>query len=231
MEAASARIVKAYKGASLVVVRNELQREAAINVGVDEDRVRVIPNWVSGKHLAGANRQESFLFVGRLVREKGVDVLIEAAASAGVRVKIIGDGPVRGELEAQVRERSAPVEMLGWLPHDQVVDSLAKSAGLIVPSVWPEVFPLVICEAFATGTAVVGTAVGGVEDLLSEGRGFLCQPGDVNGLAEILRRISAQPEEAAERAREARRFASDMLSHEAWVNHYESAYEAIGASL
>lgn len=224
-EALSAKVTRAYTAADSVVVRNELQRRAAIHVGVSADRVRVIPNWVAESHTEGSHAAgDHILFVGRLAREKGVHTLIEASREAGAPIRVIGDGPVRADLEALAAEVGADMTFLGWMDHDEVLSELRTARALVVPSIWPEVFPLVICEAFSAGVPVIGSDVGGISDLLAEQRGFLFPAGNVARLAALLNAVVEDQASAAQRAANAREYSQRDLSYGYWRAQYRDVY-------
>lgn len=127
-------------------------------------------------------------FVGRLDRNKGAHLLIEAAPLAAralgrrVRVSVVGDGPERAALQrqaAQVESRDANVafDFEGWLGHGTVAAHLERHADLlVVPSVWPEPFGLVGLEAGRHGMPAAAFAVGGIPTWLHDGaNGFLAR--------------------------------------------------------
>jgi glycosyltransferase involved in cell wall biosynthesis len=227
-ETASARLVRAYSGADRVVVRNALQAQAAEGAGVAAERIRMIPNWVADEEPAGVPSGNHVLFAGRLVREKGLDVLIRAAALSGTAVRVVGDGAMRAELEALIAETGTDVTMLGWRAHDEVLKELRAARALVVPSIWAEVFALVICEAFAAGVPVIGSDIGGNSDLLAEERGYLFPPQDARRLSVLLRHVIDQPREAMERAKNARVYAGEHLSYDHWRDQYRAVYSELG---
>jgi len=229
-EALSAKVARAYTAADSVVVRNELQKEAAIHVGVPAGRVQVIPNWVADRgddEGGGSGGGNHLLFVGRLVREKGVHTLIEASREAGAPVRVLGDGPMRADLEAQAARAGADTTFLGWKDHDEVLAELRGARALVVPSTWPEVFPLVICEAFAAGVPVIGSDMGGIADMLGEERGYLFPAGDVERLGALLREVVDDPASAARRAASARLYSRQYLSYDRWRERYGDVYHGL----
>ena len=122
------------------------------------------------------------LAVGRLVPEKGFDVLVDAAARVGASVVIVGDGDERTALAA----RGGDVTFVGSVPPSDLAAHYAAARLVCVPS-RREGFGMVAAEALAAGRAVVCTAVGGLTDLVTEGvTGRLVPPGDVAALAEAL---------------------------------------------
>jgi glycosyltransferase involved in cell wall biosynthesis len=229
MEALSARLSKAYTGVDRVVVRNELQQDAALHAGVAEEKLRLIPPWIDlrDEGPSGSSLDGRILFVGRLVQEKGVDTLIRAAAIAGVPIRIVGDGAQRPELEALIRSTGADVELIGWRHHDEVLEEVAAAKALVVPSIWPEVFGLVICEAFSVGTPVIGSRIGAIPELLDEGRGHLFTPGDALALARILEKIDGNPDFATQSVGPAYEYSRVRFSYDRWRTQYGEIYEEL----
>jgi colanic acid/amylovoran biosynthesis glycosyltransferase len=150
--------------------------------------------------------EPAILHVARLVEVKGTRHLLRAFASlarryGGVRLVIIGDGPLRRSLQAlattlQVRDR---VRFLGALPHEQVLAWMRKAAMLVLPGVRTatgrtEGLGLVLLEAAATGVAVIGSRVGGIPEAVVDGHtGFLVPERDEGALAECVAKLLDDP--------------------------------------
>lgn len=229
-ETLSARVSRAYTAADSVVVRNELQRKAAMHGGVAADRIRIIPNWVAEGHDRGSRAVgDHILFAGRLVRGKGVHTLIQASQETGAPVRVLGDGPLRADLEALAADVGADIAFLGWRDHDEVLAELRTARALVLPSIGPEVFPLVICEAFSAGVPVIGSDVGGIRDLLAEDRGFVFPAGDVGRLEALLHEVVEDPASAADRAANAREYSRQYLSYDYWREQYRDVYRDLFA--
>lgn len=144
------------------------------------------------------------LTVGRLAPQKGLGVLLEAAAwlrELPVRWVVVGDGPLHDELAAQITARTLPVSLLGV--RDDVPALLVAADIVVVPSLW-EGQPLIVQEALAAGAAIVATDAGGTAEVLGEAA-LLVRPGDAEQLAGAVRIAVTDPERARdlrERARE-----------------------------
>jgi glycosyltransferase involved in cell wall biosynthesis len=126
-----------------------------------------------------------FLFVGRLVWEKDLFVLVEASRSlrAG-EIWIVGDGPLREPLQAAAA--GAPVHFLGEQPHGRVSELLHQSRALVLCSK-EEGFPNVVLEALAHGRPVIATAVGGIPEMIEDGiNGCLVPVGDAQALRRAM---------------------------------------------
>jgi len=126
------------------------------------------------------------LAVGRLVPEKGFDVLVRAAARAAVPVVIVGDGDRRDALEALAVSTGARVEFTGALAPAELAARYRQARAVAVPS-RREGFGIVAAEAAAAGRAVIASAVGGLPDIVRPGvNGVLVPPGDVDALARAI---------------------------------------------
>lgn len=224
-EALSSRLARAYTAADSVLVRNELQRSAAIGAGVSQERIRVIPNWAEDREVDRSAVGEHVLFAGRLSREKGAQLLVEASARAGVPVRVAGDGALRADLESLTAEVGADVDFLGWKSREELIEELRAARALVVPSVCPDVFPLVVCEAFSAGVPVIGADTGGLSDLLGEERGFLFPVGDRERLEQLLRGAIDDPAAAERRGQRAHIYSREHLSHDTWRAQYRGVYE------
>jgi len=136
------------------------------------------------------------VFVGRLSPEKGVVLLIEAAAKLkrdGVRVELvlIGDGPSRPDIEQAVARHALGnvVTLLGWQGSERVREEIRGSRAVVSAS-FAEGLPIVLMEALALHRPVVSTYVAGIPELVQPGiNGFLVPPGSVDDLAEAIRTV------------------------------------------
>ncbi len=215
---------------SAVTVLNGLQRRAAEMAGVDPDRIHYVPNPVELDDLAAQPRQPHVLYVGRLTAEKGVDVLLDACAATGLRVRIVGDGPERASLRDHADRVGAAATFTGPLDHAEARHEMQTAEVIAVPSLWPDVAPLVVTEAWSAGTPVVGTALGGLGDFLEDRRGLRCPPGDPVALGAALRQVLDTPELGVELVERGRRYARDELSRDRWLGRMGAVYTAVGAT-
>ncbi|MGD1104920.1 MAG: glycosyltransferase family 4 protein [Terriglobia bacterium] len=137
---------------------------------------------------------------GRLIELKGIEYLLKAAAVLqrefpALRVEIAGSGPQREKLEqmAATLGVAGRIEFLGWV--DDLSSVLSRWDVFVLPSL-EEGFPLAALEAMATGLPVVASSVGGVPELVVDGKtGWLVPPGDVEALAARLHLLLSNPEQ------------------------------------
>jgi glycosyltransferase involved in cell wall biosynthesis len=172
-------------------------------LGVDRSRIRVSDyGFVPLRRLSrnGAHGPLRIGYVGTLVRHKGVHVLVDAVRSlppSSCEVKIFGDPNVFPEYVAGLRTRAAglPVAFMGAFDLARAADVYGAIDVLVVPSLWLENSPLVIHEAFMAGVPVVGARMGGIVDLIEDGRnGRLYDPESPAALAAVLRELIDHPE-------------------------------------
>jgi glycosyltransferase involved in cell wall biosynthesis len=134
------------------------------------------------------------LLMCRLTHEKGVEVVLEAMAQlprdASLELTIAGRGP----MESVVKEAAAVdprVRFAGYVTGDVKQELLAHADYLLIPSLWYENAPVAVIEAAAYGLGVIGSRIGGIPELVDEGRtGFLFEPGDAAALANLMLRLS-----------------------------------------
>lgn len=114
-----------------------------------------------------------FIFVGRLDKLKGVDVLLEAWNRMGVqapKLLICGTGPMESWCRGYIDENNlTTVEMMGFVPNTESRELIANSRALILPTQWYEGFPMTIVEAYSVGIPVVGSDMGNVGSLIENG--------------------------------------------------------------
>jgi glycogen synthase len=159
--------------------------------------------------LPGIERTRDLIFLGRLVSDKGVDVLIDALArlaTRGLRPKltIVGEGPEAPRIADQARRLgvSDQVEMLGTRTGEELVSLLNEHRILVVPSRYYEPFGIVALEGIACGCLVVGSEGGGLKEAIGS-CGVTFPNGDAAALADTLAPLLADPESGRERLRHA----------------------------
>ena len=183
------------RAADRVVVAGEADRDTVVRrYGVDAARMEIVANYVDTslfRPLPGVTGERGrIVFVGRLEPEKNVDSLLDALCGMlNVRLTVVGDGSLRGALEAKARVSGLDVEFLGRLPSAEVPHVLHRAEACVLPSYY-EGNPKVLVEAMACGVPVVGTRVAGIRDLvIHRETGFLCgtTPEDIRlALEEVL---------------------------------------------
>jgi glycosyltransferase involved in cell wall biosynthesis len=186
-----------------LIALTQFARTMFAQAGFDADRIDVKPNFMADPGAPDPTAPRAgLLYVGRLSREKGVGVLLEAIAETGVALRIAGDGPKAAALKARA---SGNVTFLGAISREQVFAEMASAQALVVPSLWYEGFPMVVVEAFARGTPVIASSIGGLAEVVSDGKtGALVPPGDAAALRQRISEALGATDLAAAWGRAAR---------------------------
>jgi glycosyltransferase involved in cell wall biosynthesis len=167
----------------------EFLRDRLIAAGLPREAIAVHPNFVAdpGHRAEPPSASRLVAYVGRLSEEKGLSVALEAwrrVAPQGLELAIAGDGPQREQL---MREADKSVSFLGRLSRSEVNALLLSSRAVILPSICYEGQPLGVLEALAAGTAVLGSAIGGVGETIAPlGKEWRVTPGSVDDWASAL---------------------------------------------
>lgn len=210
---------------------------AAIAADLD-GRAQVVPHAYREhifRRMEGVARDRQLIFVGRLVSDKGVDLLLEALAllaGRGVRpdLTIVGEGPEAPALRAQTNDLglSSQVQFLGLRRDEELAKIYCHHRIAVVPSRYNEPFGIVALEAIACGCAVVGSEGGGLAEAI--GRCGLTFPnGDVAALAERIERLLRNPNEITSLGELAEEHLSTHRGPVVFARYHQVLRSAVGA--
>jgi glycosyltransferase involved in cell wall biosynthesis len=159
--------------------------------GLPRDRIVIKPNYVDSIGPASAGGGGYAVFAARLSEEKGVRTLLEAwRGLRDVPLKVVGDGPLLGEMRSIVEREGLPVEFTGMQPRPVVLDLIGRAELQVIASECFEGFPLVLVESYARGTPVVASRIGSLVELVAPGRtGLHFEPADAGAMAACVRRL------------------------------------------
>ena len=195
--------------------------------GASLESIRVVANPVDTEFFCdrGTARDIDLLYLGRLSVEKGVDLLLQALSGIELRGRIViaGDGPEGSRLRAEAERNAQPVEFVGRVDRNQVRDLLCRSRLLVVPS-RSEPQGVVVLEALASGTPVIGSNVGGIPEMIRDGEnGWLFRSHSSDDLRRAIVKAFQEPEKLHDMRTRARQsvqgFSLDELG-----DSIESAY-------
>lgn len=175
-------------------------REKLIEGKIDPAKIEVIPNFVDVKSFKTGREGNYFLYFGRLSYEKGIDLLIKAVSELNteqqngpgnpMKLKVVGEGPVKEELENLVLETGAPVEFLGFRTGDELRDLLEEAQFVVVPSRWYENLPFSVMEAMAAGKPLLASDIGGIPEMVeNDVTGLLFPVGSIKDLKVGIKRL------------------------------------------
>lgn len=249
LEAEYLKMHGSYRKIDRVVAPSQFMRNKLIEGGFPTRQVVYMQNFAKQEILDNAaddtdrtdRENPYFLFFGRLSSEKGVDVLVDAFIKAlpslptKLRLVIAGDGPERQNVEDRITaagpDASERIELVGFQNGADMQRYTERASLAIASSRWRENMPYSIVEAFALGTPVIGTDIGGIPELVSEGQtGFICSPGDIKSLTQALLRGTAliQDRKAYATMQEnCRSYVLERCSQDKYINDLVALYQEL----
>lgn len=182
----------------------------------------VVANGIDLTHFpyrATPDPEPYFVWYGRIVPEKGVDLAIDAARRAGLPLRIAGPISDRAFFATEVSPRlGKDIIHVGHLSHDALARLVGGARAALCSPRWEEPYGLVVAEALACGTPVASFRRGGIPDIIDPSSGVLAAPDDVDALAAAARQAMALDRSACRRRAEA------CCDAERMVDAYEEIY-------
>lgn len=194
------------RAVTIYIALTDFARGKFIEGGLPQEKIQVKPNFMASDPGAGDGQGEFALFVGRLTRDKGIEVLLNAwrQLKSSIPLKIVGDGPLQESVQ-QKAESMPYVEVLGHQRSEEVLRLMKTATVLIVPSLWYEGFPMTVVEAYACGLPVIASNLGSLSSVVRDkNTGHLFRPGDATDLAACVERTVADASQTSMMRRNAR---------------------------
>jgi glycosyltransferase involved in cell wall biosynthesis len=198
-----------WKRADILIVLGAIPKNELVSQwGVDQNKIRVVEQGVNPSFFhpgveGVVETKEKYglpekycIFVGLLIKVKGVEFLIKAMTTLDLMCVIVGDGEDRREFEDLARDvcTTGNVKFTGLLPVTEIRKLYAGASFFVLPSM-KEGSPLVILEAMASGLPVISTNVGGIPSVVHDGvDGFIVEPGNHVELADRMRLLDTNEE-------------------------------------
>lgn len=184
---------------------------------------QTIPNTQKGNYL---------LFYGRLAPEKGVMTLIDTwkRLSKDVQLKIIGEGAMSAMIKDEIKSNNlSNIEFLGFRKGEELFGYIRNASFVLVPSEWYENNPLTIVEAYSSGKPVIGSNIGGIPELIIEGKtGYLFRMGDSEELEKkIYEAVNMSDSAYLEMSETAYRFACEKFSEKTHYHDLLNVYSEV----
>jgi len=231
---------RAFRRLDAVVAVSEPMARELVASGVPAARVHVIPNAYArttaplardaARSALGLPADACVVgWVGRLSREKGLDVLLEAVAQIRdqpIVLAVIGAGRERPRLEAQA-EALGLTPVIRWLGLVSEAATLYRAFDVFALSSRTEGTPISLFEAMDAGVPVVAAAVGGVPAVVSSAEALLVPSEQPGALADALRAALRNPSAARERAVAARQRLLEVYAVDPWLARYDAVYAAL----
>lgn len=183
------RLRKSYDAIDAIIAPSEFYRKKFIQFGVEENRVYHIPNFLDSdcpNVKERKDKEQYYLYFGRLSKEKGVDTLLDAFRSINAKLYIVGTGPLEEEIIQRVKnERMYNVHVLGFKLGQELTDIVGNAKAIILPSEWYENGPYSVIESLQLGRPIIGADIGGISELVKE-NGFLFESGNADALKKAI---------------------------------------------
>jgi len=230
-----------FKHCSIFIAVSDFIRQKLLELGVPEDKVLVHYIGIDinkFKPLVQISREPIILFVGRLVEKKGCTFLIQAMKDVqlsfpNVELVIIGDGPLRKELEHEAKSNLKKYRFLGTQPSNVVLDWMNRAKIFSVPSITAELgdaegFGIVFAEAQAMGVPVVSFSSGGIPEAVANGEtGFLLPEKDWQGLANKISLLLTDEYLWKKMSRNGQKRVRELFNLEAQTRKLENIYATV----
>ena len=190
---------RSYDAIHTVITPSAFYKQKMQQFGVEADRLVHIPNFLD-KAAPAVNlrddKEQYYLYFGRLSEEKGVLTLIKAFENTGRNLYIVGSGPIRDQLEAYLSKGDFPnIRLFGFLQGTELTDIVGNAKAVILPSEWYENGPYSAIEALQLGRPILGSQIGGIPELV-DGNGYLFPHGDADALRQTVDRMEDLDENA-----------------------------------
>ncbi len=189
------------------------------------EKIVVKPNSTDdmAQRFQSSTMRDGYVYIGRLSEEKGADIMIEACNRLGLKLSVIGDGP----LEARLREiAGVSIQFYGRQNKVFIQNILLQSKAMLFPSICYEGLPNTILEAFSAGTPVIASDMDNINSIVTPGiNGVLFEPGDPSAMIEALKEFETR--DTIELQYGARKTFETMYTHEENFKKLYSVYQSV----
>lgn len=227
------RIKKIYqKQIDYIITPSEFYRKKLIEDGIKPKKIETIHNFVKiNEYNIKKENGDYALYFGRISKEKGIYDLIEAAQKINnLNLYLAGDGPDFNDIKRiiQNNKMSDRIKMLGFLNSNQIKETIGKCKFVVLPSIWRDNCPYSIIETMAIGKAIIGTNIGGIPELIQDGKtGFLTKFKDNNDLVQKMKKLYSEEKLSLKMGEEAKKVAGTLYTEENYYNRIIKIYERL----
>ncbi len=191
------RLIKIYACVNVFIAPSKFMRDKCVDFGISKEKIKVVYNFYDApvnSKMEINNIEKYVLYYGRLSKEKGVDILLEAMRSIKheIKLKIVGSGPEYKHLEEQINKFNLQdrVLLLGPKYGKDLQTIINGAMAVILPSLWPENMPYCLLEPMAIGKTMIVSRVGGMTEIIKDKEnGFSFESGDFRYLAKVINNL------------------------------------------
>ena len=173
---------------------------------------------------------KKIVYFGRLSKEKGLLTLIDTLKYIPhIQLDILGKGPLASQIKTLVNNEAPNINILGFKTGTELREIIANAKFVVVPSEWYENNPMTIIESFALGTPVIGSRIGGIPELVVEGKtGFLFEPFDSYSLKTVLlKSTDVHYDDYLKMRSNCRQFAEDKFNSKIYYENLMKIYKSV----
>jgi len=227
------RLTRVYeKTVNLFITPSQFLKDRMVKSGrLPEKTVEVLYNYAETKNIKPNFTPGNYaLFMGKVETFKGVPTLLKAALELpDIEIRIAGRGTYLEQGKRFAEENGlGNAHFLGFQTGSDLERLRQEARFVVVPSEWYENCPMVVLEAFSAGKPVIGARIGGIPELVEHGvNGLLYEPGDAEGLAECMRKLSKDDDLVYEMGRKARIKAEEKYSLETYMQSLLDIYQRL----
>ena len=193
-----------------------------------------LPNFIELKEFHELKNNYNLLYVGRVEKVKGIEILIKAMPLIAkvfpqTTLTIIGDGLNKRNLVSLINtlHLEKHIQFVGWVENKDIDLYYEKTSVVVIPSLWPENFPTVCNEAMSAGRPVIGTNVGGIQEIIDDGvNGYLVDPHSSEQIAEKVIKLFSEEVLLKEFGKNARKKAEEF-GIDKYIEKIEKVYEEV----
>lgn len=227
------RLFRIYeKNVDAFIAPSKFYRLKLLEYGFPDIKVHYIPNLVDIQNHTPTYEHEGYaIYFGRLEEVKGLNTLLNAAAQLNGVVKfvIVGSGPMEASLKQKCSDlRITNVDFFGEREGEELKDLVRNALFSVVPSEWYENAPYTILESYSCGKAVIGSDIGGIPELIEDGRtGFLFRPKDADDLTTKIKMLIKDKGLAARMGQNAREKVVNEFNPDLYYSNIISLYKKL----
>lgn len=206
----------------LFITPTKFMKKKLIEYKFSENKVTVLPHFINyKKYLPQYNPGDYIIYFGGLYEHKGLNLLLEVINDLPlITFYIVGTGTLKEELMTRIiKNKIKNVKLLGYLKDTRLKNLIMNSRFTIVPSIWYEGFGLVILEAYACGKPVIASRIGGIPEVIKDGKsGLLFEPGNIDDCKNKILKLWNNPKLVSKMGIYARKLVETNFNPE---DHYQ----------
>ncbi|MBU0628104.1 MAG: glycosyltransferase family 4 protein [Nanoarchaeota archaeon] len=223
------RIIRIFDNVDVFIAPSRFMKNKCIEFGVDKGSIMLLPYFINVNDYKPSFKNHGYvLYFGRLVKEKAVHTLLESVKGTGAKLFIAGTGPEEENLKKFSEKCRVNTMFLGSVGGEELKEVIRNSSFVVVPSIYYDNLPVSIFESFALGKPVIGSRIGGIPELVEDGKtGFLFEPGNHKELRKKIMRLLNNPDLVIKMGKNARSIAEEKFNQDVHYNRIMDLYRGL----